>query len=84
MRLLNKTLPPMYVARPHVKLGVDVEADVAALEHAEQESIEAGGGAKSEPRRSRNFPAAARGCDGRGGPIYCGDEELSHRPEEAP
>jgi hypothetical protein len=27
MRQLNKTLPPGYVARPNVKLGVDVDAE---------------------------------------------------------
>jgi hypothetical protein len=32
MRDLNKSLPLGYVARPHVKLGVDVEADVGTLE----------------------------------------------------
>jgi len=44
MRLLNKTLPPMYVARPNVKLGVDVEAEVGTLEHAPEEMVEEGGG----------------------------------------
>jgi hypothetical protein len=44
MRQLNKTLPPMYVARPHVKLGVEVEADVATLEQSAQEPSEEGGG----------------------------------------
>jgi Protein of unknown function (DUF4058) len=44
MRQLNKTLPPMYVARPNVKLGVDVEADVGTLEQTEQELGEEGGG----------------------------------------
>ena len=32
MRQLNRTLPPGYAARPNVKLGVDVEADVGTLE----------------------------------------------------
>jgi Protein of unknown function (DUF4058) len=32
MRQLNKTLPPGYAARPNVKLGVDVAADVGTLE----------------------------------------------------
>jgi hypothetical protein len=32
MRQLNNTLPPGYVARPNVKLGVDVETDDGALE----------------------------------------------------
>jgi hypothetical protein len=36
VRQLNKTLPAEYVARPNVKLGVDVEADVGTLEHAGQ------------------------------------------------
>jgi hypothetical protein len=35
MRQLNKTLPPGYVARPNVKLGVDVEANVGALEQTD-------------------------------------------------
>src|SRR5260370_7093773 len=44
MRQLNKTLPPGYVARPNVKLGVDVEANVGTLEQTGRESIEEGGG----------------------------------------
>ena len=44
MRLLNKTLPPMYVARPNVKLGVDVEADVGTLEDSGHLAIEECGG----------------------------------------
>jgi hypothetical protein len=44
VRQLNKTLPAEYAARPNVKLGVDIEADVAALEHAGQEPGEEGGG----------------------------------------
>jgi Protein of unknown function (DUF4058) len=44
MRLLNKTLPPLYVARPNVKLGVDVEADVGTLENAAEQTVEEGGG----------------------------------------
>src|SRR5436305_10057714 len=44
MRQLNKTLPLGYVARPNVKLGVDVEADVGTLEQPGQESVEEGGG----------------------------------------
>jgi len=44
MRQLNKTLPAGYVARPNVKLGVDVNADVGALEQPGQHSIENGGG----------------------------------------
>ena len=32
VRQLNRTLPAAYVARPNVKLGVDVEADVGTLE----------------------------------------------------
>jgi Protein of unknown function (DUF4058) len=44
VRHLNKSLPIAYVARPNVKLGVDVEADVAALELAENPPSEEGGG----------------------------------------
>jgi hypothetical protein len=44
MRQLNKTLPPAYVARPNVKLGVDVEADVGTLEKTGRDSVEEGGG----------------------------------------
>jgi len=44
MRQLNKTLPSGYVARPNVKLGVDVEADVGTLEQPGHESVENGGG----------------------------------------
>ena len=44
MRQLNQTLPPGYVARPHVTLGVEVEADVAALEQSAQEPIAEEGG----------------------------------------
>src|SRR5262249_43710622 len=34
MRQLNKSLPAGYAARPNVKLGVDVEADVGTLEQS--------------------------------------------------
>jgi hypothetical protein len=34
VRQLNKTLPSGYVARPNVKLGVDVDADVGTLEQS--------------------------------------------------
>jgi hypothetical protein len=44
MRQLNKTLPPGYVARPNVKLGVDVQADVGTLEQAGHAPNENGGG----------------------------------------
>ncbi len=44
VRQLNKSLPLAYVARPNVKLGVDVEADVATLEQAGQQPAENGGG----------------------------------------
>jgi hypothetical protein len=44
MRQLNKTLPPGYAARPNVKLGVDVEADVGTLEQSGHEPAEEGGG----------------------------------------
>jgi hypothetical protein len=44
MRQLNKTLPAGYVARPNVKLGVDVEADVGALEQPGHKLDEEGGG----------------------------------------
>src|SRR5258708_31262160 len=45
MGQLNKTLPPGYAARPNVKLGVDVEADVGPLEQSGHESAgEEGGG----------------------------------------
>jgi hypothetical protein len=44
MRQLNKTLPPGYVARPNVKLGVDIAADVGTLEQAGHASANNGGG----------------------------------------
>jgi Protein of unknown function (DUF4058) len=44
MRQLNKSLPPGYVARPNVKMGVDVEADVGTLEQAGHQPAENGGG----------------------------------------
>jgi hypothetical protein len=44
MRQLNKTLPEGYAARPNVKLGVDVEADVGTLEQSGHERCEEGGG----------------------------------------
>lgn len=44
MRQLNRTLPPGYVARPNVKLGVDVAADVGTLEQACHQPAEEGGG----------------------------------------
>jgi len=44
VRQLNKSLPSAYVARPNVKLGVEVEADVGTLEHAGQQPAENGGG----------------------------------------
>src|ERR1700687_3548856 len=44
MRQLNKTLPAGYVARPNVKLGVDVEADVGTLEEPGREAAEDAGG----------------------------------------
>ncbi|HBI44340.1 MAG TPA: DUF4058 domain-containing protein [Planctomycetales bacterium] len=43
MRQLNKTLPAGYVARPNVKLGVDVEADVGTLEMPGRPNDEGGG-----------------------------------------
>jgi hypothetical protein len=36
MRQLNKTLPAGYAARPHVKLGVEVEADGGTLEQTDR------------------------------------------------
>jgi hypothetical protein len=44
MRQLNKSLPAGYAARPNVKLGVDIEADVGTLEDAGHQAIEEGGG----------------------------------------
>lgn len=44
VRELNKSLPLAYVARPNVKLGVDVEADVGTLEQAGKQPAENGGG----------------------------------------
>jgi hypothetical protein len=44
MRQLNKTLPPGYAARPNVKLGGDVEADMGTLEQSGYEHAEEGGG----------------------------------------
>src|SRR5215467_10853472 len=43
VRALNKTLPPAYVARPNVKLGVDVETDVGTLEHSAYAPSDEGG-----------------------------------------
>ncbi len=43
-RQLNRTLPPGYAARPNVKLGVDVAADVGTLEQAGHEAAPEGGG----------------------------------------
>jgi len=44
MRQLNKTLPQGYAARPNIKLGVDVEADVGTLEESGRDPVEEGGG----------------------------------------
>jgi hypothetical protein len=44
MRRLNRTLPAGYVARPNVKLGVDVEADVGTLEQLGARPVEEVGG----------------------------------------
>lgn len=44
MRQLNRTLPAGYVARPNVKLGVDVAADVGTLEESGRVPAENGGG----------------------------------------
>lgn len=45
MRQLNKDLPQGYVARPNVKLGVDVgAADVGALEESAREAEQESGG----------------------------------------
>jgi hypothetical protein len=44
VRHLNKSLPSEYVARPNVKLGVDVEADVGTLERTGQRGLDNGGG----------------------------------------
>ncbi len=44
MRQLNRSLPSGYVARPNVKLGVEVEADVGTLEQTGHEPGEEGGG----------------------------------------
>jgi hypothetical protein len=44
VRELNKSLPPAYVARPNVKLGVDVESDVGTLEQADPAPAINGGG----------------------------------------
>jgi len=44
VRQLNRALPPEYVARPNVKLGVDVEADVGTLEHTGHAAADEGGG----------------------------------------
>src|SRR5262245_4897836 len=44
VRQLNRSLPPEYVARPNVKLGADVEADVGTLEQKAQPPAEDGGG----------------------------------------
>ena|SRR5947209_11180182 len=44
VRQLNEHMPSGYVARPNVKLGVDVGADVGTLEHAGRAPVENGGG----------------------------------------
>lgn len=44
MRGLNKSLPAGYVARPNVKLGVEVEADVGTLEQEGQGLTDSNGG----------------------------------------
>src|SRR5439155_6632783 len=44
MRQLNKTLPVGYAARPNVKLGIDVEADVGTLEQPQHALAEGEGG----------------------------------------
>ncbi len=44
VRQLNRTLPAGYVARPNVKLGVDVGADVGTLSEAEHPAEEEAGG----------------------------------------
>lgn len=44
VRRLNEIMPAGYVARPNVKLGVDVGADVGTLEQAGQAPREEGGG----------------------------------------
>jgi len=44
VRQLNRALPAGYVARPNVKLGVDVAADVGTLEQASHEPDEGAGG----------------------------------------
>ena len=44
MRQLNKTLPAAYVARPNVKLGLDIEAHVGALEQPGHKPDEERGG----------------------------------------
>jgi hypothetical protein len=44
MRQLNKTLPAGYVARPNVKLGLDVQADVGALQQSRHEPGQENGG----------------------------------------
>ncbi len=41
VRELNEVMPLGYVARPNVKLGVDVGADVGTLEHAGRAPAEA-------------------------------------------
>jgi hypothetical protein len=40
VRQLNKTLPLAYVARPNVKLGVDIDADVGTLEQSVSGRVE--------------------------------------------
>lgn len=66
MRRLNQTLPPAYVARPNVKLGVDVEADVGTLEQTERDPVEAGGVATAvwaPPRPTLSVPVDFRALD---------------------
>jgi uncharacterized protein DUF4058 len=60
MRGLNRCLPNGYVARPNVKLGVDVEADVGTLEQLGRQPGESNGGVMtavwSPPRPTLSVP----------------------------
>src|SRR5260370_26927135 len=69
MRQLNKTLPSGYVARPNVKLGVDVEADVGTLEQLGSEPAEGNGNGSvatavwAPTRPTRSVPVDFRHLD---------------------
>src|SRR4051794_13855129 len=60
MRQLNKTLPAGHVARPNVKLGVDVQAVVGTLEQSSTEPVDEGGGVATTVWTARPAHALCR------------------------